>query len=105
MVILIDQPLRAALCKPDIIGQMAKWALELIKFDLLFRHRLSIRAQVLADFIMECNIPNEESTEVEASALMNEHLENQWMLHVNGFLNFSSLRARLILTNPEGGIF
>lgn len=56
MVVLTDQPLKMALHRLDMAGRVAKWALEITKFDLVFRPRSSVKAQVLADFVTECTI-------------------------------------------------
>lgn len=36
MVVLMDQPLKTTLYKSNTVGMVAKWALELTKFDLVF---------------------------------------------------------------------
>src|SRR5215471_14034793 len=58
MVMLTDQPLRAILQRPDTSGRIAKWAIKLSEFDLQYRSRPSMKAQVLADFVVECTIPD-----------------------------------------------
>lgn len=68
MVVLIDQPLRTALHKPDTVVRMAKWALELTEFDFMFQPRPSIKVQVLAlsRLYDQCIIPDEEPTKAVA---------------------------------------
>ena len=46
---------------PDTSGRMAKWVVKLGEFDIQYRSRPSIKAQVLADFIVECTIANDKS--------------------------------------------
>lgn len=60
IVVLTNQPLRTTLHKLNVMSWMAKWTLELIEFDLIFRPQPSIKAQVLVDFVVECTIPDEE---------------------------------------------
>lgn len=102
MVVLIDQPLRVALGKPDAMGQMAKWTLELIEFDIVFQPWPSIRSQVLVNFATKCTILDEESRKVDT--LVEEPLKSRWVLHVDGSSNANGSGAGLILVSPKGGI-
>ncbi|GKV30490.1 hypothetical protein SLEP1_g39295 [Rubroshorea leprosula] len=54
IIILTDQPLRQILQKPKCSGRLIKWAVELGEFEITFQQRSTIRAQALADFIVEC---------------------------------------------------
>ena len=38
---------------PKAAGRMALWAVELSKFDIQYRLRMTIKGQVVADFIAE----------------------------------------------------
>ncbi|GKV01654.1 hypothetical protein SLEP1_g14191 [Rubroshorea leprosula] len=40
--------------KPECSGRLIKWAVELGEFEITFQQRSAIRAQALADFIVEC---------------------------------------------------
>lgn len=51
IIVFIDQALRLILQKPDVLGRLLKWAIELGKFNIEFKPRLAINAQALADFI------------------------------------------------------
>jgi len=52
-MVLTNQPLRQVLSKPNVSDRLAKWAVELGEFDITFRPRSAIKAQVLADFLIE----------------------------------------------------
>ena len=54
---LTNVPLRQVLHKPDISGRLVKWAVELGEFDIEYKPRPAIKAQVLADSIVECTSP------------------------------------------------
>jgi hypothetical protein len=46
-------PLRAMLRKPNVTGNIAKWAAELAEFELDFVPCHAVKSQVLADFIVD----------------------------------------------------
>ena len=53
VVVLTDQSLRSILHKPDLTGRMLQWAIELSEYGIEFQHRLSMKGQVMADFVLE----------------------------------------------------
>jgi len=54
VMLLIDQPLRQILHKPDMSGWLLKWEIELGEYRLQYRLRPAIKGQALANFIAEC---------------------------------------------------
>ncbi|XP_077246068.1 uncharacterized protein LOC143885918 [Tasmannia lanceolata] len=64
--VLTDQPLRQVLHRPDTSGKLVKWAVELSEFDIQYLPRQAIKAQVLADFVVECTI-HQQSIESEVA--------------------------------------
>ena len=59
IILLTDQPIKMVLHRADASGRMAKWAIELTEFDIDYRPRSAIKTQILADFVVECTIPEE----------------------------------------------
>ena len=53
VVILTDQPLRNILYKSDLSGRMLQWAIELREYGIEYQPRLSMKGQVMADFVVE----------------------------------------------------
>ena len=119
VVLLIDQLIKAFLHRPDTSGWIAKWVLELVEPDVQYHPKFAIKAQVLADFILECTIPNRQSSQDEESSGagrcsevgesskgeetdIGSDPEKFWMLYVDGSLNAFGARARLILIDLEG---
>jgi len=52
VVVRTDQPIRQILGRPDITGRMMKWSLELSEFDIHYKSRKALKAQVFADFLV-----------------------------------------------------
>ena len=50
---MTSYPLRAILHNSNATGNIAKWAAELVEFQLDFQPRHVVKSQILADFIAE----------------------------------------------------
>ncbi|KAK3009095.1 hypothetical protein RJ639_015070 [Escallonia herrerae] len=59
IIVLTDQPLRKVLLSPEASGRLVNWSVELGEFDIEYKPRTTIKAQALADFIVECTLPEE----------------------------------------------
>ena len=60
-----EVPLNDIINNRDATGRIAKWAIELLPFDITYRPRRAIKSQVLADFIAEwteAELPKEYGT-------------------------------------------
>ena len=53
ILVIISFPLGDVLHNREATGCIAKWAMELMAFDLTFKLRVSIKSQVLANFVAE----------------------------------------------------
>ncbi|XP_059669203.1 uncharacterized protein LOC132314344 [Cornus florida] len=105
IVVLTDQPLRQVLHKPESSGRLMKWSVELGEFDIQYKPRTAVKAQVLADFLAEFTPPEEEKqpqflTELSLSEQMGP--EVVWDLFVDGSSTAQASRAGLVLVSPEG---
>ncbi|XP_017252905.2 uncharacterized protein LOC108223256 [Daucus carota subsp. sativus] len=100
--IVTNQPLRKIIHKPDISGRLVNWAIELSQFSLTFLPRTAVKAQVLADFVVECNFPENQTTpmETEPEAPVESNPES-WILHVDGSSTTERSGAGLILKSPD----
>ena len=49
----IEYPMKQVLHKPETSGRLMKWAIELSKFDIIYKLKNAIKGQILADFVME----------------------------------------------------
>ncbi|KAL2248505.1 UNVERIFIED_CONTAM: hypothetical protein Sindi_2702800 [Sesamum indicum] len=74
--------------KPNIPGQMVKWAVRLGEFYIVFQTMNAIKAQVLAEFILKLvEVPQEE--------------EERWLFHVDGSSNSKNRGAGMFLQGPN----
>ncbi|XP_052204113.1 uncharacterized protein LOC127809393 [Diospyros lotus] len=92
VIVLSNQPLRHVLGKSDLSGRMLKWAVELSAFDIDYRPRPAIKAQALADFIVEGTLL------VEAD----EGVSQTWTLFVDGSSSVGGSGAGILLQGPNG---
>ncbi|GKU88898.1 hypothetical protein SLEP1_g3110 [Rubroshorea leprosula] len=51
---IIENAALVTLQKPECSGRLIKWAVELREFQITFQQKSSIRAQALANFVVEC---------------------------------------------------
>ncbi|GKV01449.1 hypothetical protein SLEP1_g14000 [Rubroshorea leprosula] len=91
IIVMTNQPLKQILQRPECSGRLIKWAVELGEFQIAFQQRSAIRAQVLADFVVECT-----SNQVE----LNSEAET-WTLYVDGSSNSKGAGAGAVLTRPD----
>ena len=61
---MTDLPIQKVLQKPDVVGRMVRWAVELSEFDIVYELRGSIKGQIYADFVAELS-PGGAPFEVE----------------------------------------
>ena len=72
---------------------MARWAIELIEFGIQYKTRLTLKGQILADFLAE--IPQQETKSDSSS---------WWTLNVYGALRQAGARLGLQLKTSTGEI-
>ncbi|GJS22442.1 reverse transcriptase domain-containing protein [Tanacetum coccineum] len=53
IIVVTDQPIKNILSNPELAGRMQKWSIQLGEFGIYYRLRVSVKGQVLADFIVE----------------------------------------------------
>jgi len=73
--VLTNQPLRTILHTPSQSGRLAKWTVELSEYDIEYKSRVAMKAQVLADFL----------TELPVLSTLEQPDNQTWKLHVYGF--------------------
>ncbi|XP_074323974.1 uncharacterized protein LOC141660892 [Apium graveolens] len=101
--VVTNQPLRKIIHKPDMSGRLVNWDVELSQFNLSFIPRTAIKAQALADFIIECNFPEKEPEPMNMDPETEQDASwGAWTLKVDGSSTSERSGAGLILKSPEG---
>ncbi|KAL0405074.1 UNVERIFIED_CONTAM: Polyprotein P3 [Sesamum radiatum] len=90
VIVRINHPLGHIMTMPDSSGRLVIWAVELGEYDIEYQGRTAVKAQVLADFIMEFT---KEQIKEESKG---------WLLHVDGSSNSSNGGAGILLQGPNG---
>ncbi|GJU57477.1 reverse transcriptase domain-containing protein [Tanacetum coccineum] len=98
IIVITDQPIKNILSNPEVAGRMQKWSIQLGEFGIHYRPRVSVKGQVLADFIVER--PEEEGQ--DDSTKEEEPLPARWTLFTDGSSCVDGCGAGVILTDPEG---
>ncbi|GAV76330.1 RVT_3 domain-containing protein, partial [Cephalotus follicularis] len=93
---LTNKPLKQVLEKPDTLGRLIKWSVELGEYDVKFEAKPAIKSQVLADFVGD-NTPT-ECMEEDPS----ESEREIWRLSVDGSSCITGSGAGLVLVSPSG---
>ncbi|GFY91031.1 hypothetical protein Acr_07g0012270 [Actinidia rufa] len=102
IIVLTDQPLKHILQRPDTSGRLFKWSVELSEFHIEYKPRTAIKAQALADFIVEStyeDTPQPETAPPEAGIPKEPTSEKDlthWILFVDGSSNQHGCGAGLV---------
>ncbi|XP_074377385.1 uncharacterized protein LOC141718913 [Apium graveolens] len=111
--VLTNHPLRNIIHSPKASGRMIKWAIELEEFDIKCKPRTAIKSQALADFVVECTVPNQEvggqEDTIPNGMERKEKNEGEQIkdkefrdLYFDGASKTNSSGARLVLQSPDG---
>ncbi|XP_072088150.1 uncharacterized protein [Arachis hypogaea] len=84
----MDQAIRQVLQKPDLVGRMMTWAIKLSQYDFQYEPRHAIKAQVMANFL------------VEVTGNPHEVPSTRWKPHVDRASNQTFGGAGIILEIP-----
>ncbi|KAL0342459.1 UNVERIFIED_CONTAM: movement protein [Sesamum calycinum] len=98
IIVLTNQPLKKVLTKPDALGRLVKWEIELGEYYIEFNLRPAVKSQVLADFLVEMSSQVMgkdfyEMEEDEGLPLLNLRTSNDdWKISVIKFLQGERLK-------------
>ena len=92
ILVMMDQPIKKAMNKLEAARQMVQWAIELSQFDIVYRPRTAIKAQVLANFIAEFTLLEDENA---------QDMSTLWTIHTDGLLVQKMGGVDVIITTLE----
>ena len=90
IIVMTDQPIKKAMNKPEAIGRMVQWAIELNQFDIEYHPWTAVKAQALANFIAEFTIPEQVGDQ-----------EDLWMINTDGSSTQKGGRVGVVITSPQ----
>ncbi|GJV22381.1 reverse transcriptase domain-containing protein [Tanacetum coccineum] len=100
IIVITDQPIQQILSRLEIAGRLQKWSIELGEYAIHYRPRVSVKGQILADFIVER--PEEDSPTTLDGKKEEAPLTKDFVYDGDGSSCIDGFGAGLILTNPEG---
>ena len=92
--VLTDHPLKKAMNMLEAAGRLIQWAIELSEFNVKYQPRSAIKAQVLADFIVEFT-PNQGGLDEVDGA-------QRWVINMDGSSTLYAGGIGVIQESPEG---
>jgi hypothetical protein len=109
VMVVTSFPLRAILHNSNATGNIAKWVVELVEFQLDFQPRHAVKSQVLADFIVEWTPPpsapwgpDPDSDPTPAEPRGPVFTEPHWTLFFDGSARQQVGEAGVVLIDPNG---
>ncbi|KAK1563061.1 hypothetical protein Q3G72_021661 [Acer saccharum] len=102
--VLTTYPLKNILHKPELSGQLTKWAVEISEYDIGFHLRPVMKLQVLVDFITDFTPCESVQAEQELVALIEKPSSRKWTLSVDGSSNIKGSGLGLVLKSPKWDI-
>ncbi|XP_015697672.1 uncharacterized protein LOC102700382 [Oryza brachyantha] len=96
VLVITSSPLGDIIHNKEAQGRTAKWALEMMPYDITFKPRTVIKSQALADFVAEWTDAQLETTLEELP---------HWTMYFNGSLRMSGAGAGVVLISPNGEKF
>ena len=91
--VMTDHPLKKAMNKLEAAGRLIQWAVELSEFDIKYLPRHAIKAQALADFIIEFSPSHNDSEVVE---------DKKWIILVDGSSTQHAEGVEVVFQSLEG---
>jgi len=88
IIVRTNYPIVKILTKPDLVGRMIGWTIELSEFHIQYQPRGAIKSQALADF----------AAELTPSSSRIAH--SSWILYVDDSSNKRSCGAEVVLEGP-----
>ncbi|GJQ98657.1 reverse transcriptase domain-containing protein [Tanacetum coccineum] len=101
ITVLTNSPIKQTLTKPEKLGLVAKWAIEIGEHNIVFQERGD---ETPKDFLIEVPLKdNKKEAEEKADTKPTKmELSCEWKLFTDGAASFDVFGAGLMLIDPEG---
>lgn len=116
ITVISNVPIEMILGKPDVMGRIGKWRAELSEFHIEYERRTAIKAQVLADILVEFPVEDVDGMELdygpdrvdlpvydEVADTMIVPEKLKWTICVDGSSNSQGAGVGVVVYTPEGG--
>ncbi|KAL0293460.1 UNVERIFIED_CONTAM: hypothetical protein Sradi_6936800 [Sesamum radiatum] len=87
-----NTPLKQVLGRPEALGRLVKWGIELSEYDISYLYRTTIKGQALANFVSKMAGTTQKEVPEERPSL----------LHVDGSSTIQGSGAGVVITSPQG---
>ncbi|XP_070057662.1 uncharacterized protein [Nicotiana tomentosiformis] len=87
--------------KPELLGRLAKWGIEMSEFDIIYKPRTAIKSQVLADFVADFSLGLLPLATKEA-VMVSESTSGVWTLFTDGASKVKGSGLGIFLITPSG---
>ncbi|XP_038875075.1 uncharacterized protein LOC120067603 [Benincasa hispida] len=96
-------PIKYVLSRPIILGRLAKWAIMLQQYDIVYVPQRAVKGQVLVDFLAEHPVPSdwELSEDLPNDEVLFTETSGLWVMFFNDAARKSGAGPGIILILPE----
>ncbi|XP_009765095.2 uncharacterized protein [Nicotiana sylvestris] len=94
-------PLRNILCKPELSGILAKWAVEMSEFDIEYKLMVAIKSRALADIVADFS-PGLLTLATKEAIMVSESTSGVSTLFMDGASSVKGFELRIVLITPSG---
>jgi len=99
-------PLKYIISRPVLSGRLAKWALLLQEFEIVYVSQKAIKGQALTDFLADHPIPDEWnfSEDLPDEDVLFIEMSEPWKMFFDGAARQDGAGAGVIFITPEGEV-
>ncbi|XP_074315668.1 uncharacterized protein LOC141651875 [Silene latifolia] len=99
-------PIKYILSRPVLSGRLAKWAVLLKQYDLVFVSQKAIKGQVIADFFADHPVPTEWelSDELPGEEIFYVDILPPWQMYFDGAARRDGAGAGVVFISPQNHV-
>nr|GFA61296.1 reverse transcriptase domain-containing protein [Tanacetum cinerariifolium] len=80
ITVITDQPIKQIMSRPDVEGRLQKWSVMLGEHNITYRPRMSVKGQILADFLTEMPDENPQAAPVAETSTRAVDTLHGWLI-------------------------